>query len=241
QAAEIVWAAQDFVQQALGIGAALPKGFTLYLMESEEEIGAFCEAYPELPQKEREQIPLVASSWLPAGNLVVWTEGRIRRLDSLSRQVIALLLSREFRVYGRHGWISEGFGLYLSYKLVGTRLSLSVHETGYVDEQRDPDFMNRLRAKNANWFHLAHEALTGETKPNLVFLLGKNVNLLTAEDLFYSYSLAAYILELQPEQAEPILRRIGQGGAPATVLEEELGQKLPELEQHLIAWLADMR
>ena len=73
-----------------------------------------------------------------------------------------------------------------------------------------------------------------------MFLLGKSVNQLTVEDLFFSYSLAAYILELYPEKAATILRRIGESKQPATILEEELGQKLPDLEQHLIAWLADM-
>ena len=80
-------------------------------------------------------------------------------------------------MYGRHGWISEGLGLYLSYMLVGTRLSLSVRETEYVDGKRDPEFLRRLRDEKANWLRLAHEALTGETKPNFVFLLGKDVNL----------------------------------------------------------------
>lgn len=238
--AEVVWAAQDFVQQVLGIERTVPEGFTVYVMESESDLENFAGSYPGLSKRDRERLPEVASTWLPGGVLLAWTDGGVRRLDSIARQIVALLLTREFHLGARHGWVYEGFGLYLSYKLVGTRLTLTVHETGYVDKPRNPEFLKGLRDRNANWFRLAHEALTGETKPNFVFLLGKDVNRLTAEDLFFSYSLAAFILELRPEKAEPILRRIGKGDAPATVLEEELGQKLPQIEEHVIAWLADM-
>ena len=74
-----------------------------------------------------------------------------------------------------------------------------------------------------------------------MFVLGKDVNQLSPEDLLYGYALAAYILEVHGDKAARILTRIGDEEAPALVLEEELGRKLPELEKHIVRWLDDVR
>lgn len=236
---EVSWAAQDLVNEVFGVDHQLPADCCVYLMSSTSEVETFAGNWPDSGQ-DRSAWPRLASTWLDGQNLGVWRDDRVARLDSVSRQMIAQMLSGAFGVSGRQGWIFEGFGLYLSYRLVNTRLSFFIRKTEYTDGSKK-NFNSRLRESRANWFRLAHEVLSGEDKPNLVFVLGKDVNQLTPEDLLYGYALAAFILEVHGDKAARILTRIGAEDAPALVLEEELGRKLPELEKHLIRWLDDVK
>lgn len=236
---EVAWAAQDLVNEVFGIDHQLPMDCCVYLMSSGSEVEAFAANWPDTG-RDRSMWPRLASTWLDEQCLGVWRDDRVARLDSVSRQMIAQMLSGAFKVSGRQGWIFEGFGLYLSYRLVNTRLSYFIRRTEYTDGH-ESNFNSRLRQSRANWFRLAHEVLSGEDKPNLVFVLGKDVNQLTPEDLLYGYALAAFILEVHGDEAARILTRIGDEDAPALVLEEELGRKLPDLEKHLVRWLDDVK
>ena len=72
-------------------------------------------------------------------------------------------------------------------------------------------------------------------------MLGKDVNSLTGNELLYGYVLSAYILEVLPDKAPELLKRIGSGDQPAIVLEETFGMKLDTIERQLFNWLDDAR
>ena len=236
---EVAWTAQEIMNEVFDMDYQLPADCTVYLMSGKSEVEKFAENWPET-DRDRSMWPNVSSTWLGGPYLGVWRDDKTARLDSVSRQMIGQMMWGGFGVSSRQGWIFEGFGLYLSYRVVNTRLSFFIRQTQYTEGGKS-NFNSRLRQSRANWFRLAYEALTGEDKPKLVFVLGKDVNQLSPEDLLYGYALAAYILEVHGDKAARILTRIGDEEAPALVLEEELGRKLPELEKHIVRWLDDVR
>ena len=99
--------------------------------------------------------------------------------------------------------------------------------------------VSSIAASGANWLGLAHGVLTKEKPPTLPFVLGKDVNQLTADDLLVSYGLSVYLIEGHPDLAPKILRRAAKEPA-VTVLEEELGVTLKELQSDLTEWLKEM-
>ena len=190
---------------------------------------------------DKEAIESVSSFWLDWHTLSVVDQEKPSRMDGVSRQCMAWLLKDRFGISSRHGWVFEGVGLYLSYRVVGTRLGIFVRESKYTSEGSPEDLLARLRGSRSNWFRIAHEVLNSEYKPNFAFMLGKDVNNLTGEELMYGYVLSAYLLEVFPEKAPDVLKRIGAGDAPATVIEETFGAKLDEVERTLLTWLDDVR
>ena len=233
-ALELIAAAPNFLAEVLGIGADVPAGMTAYLVDGKSLLADLAAA---VPGARAASVKGVASWWATGSTLFIGTGSRASRLDMVSSQTIHHLLGSAYGIGSKQGWAHEGFGIYLSYKLCGTRLSYSVRATEYTGD--DPRPGNRLAGSGANWLQLAHEVLRGEKPPTLPFLLGKDVNQLTGEDLLLSYGLAAYVLEAHADKASAILGRLAQEPA-ATVLEEELGTKLAELQEDLTEWLGEV-
>lgn len=169
--------------------------------------------------------------------IAIWGDGAPARRDAACRQTIAIALGRSFGIGTRHGWITEGLGMALCHRLVGTRLTYFVSTSRYVaDTDRTID--QAMRDPGADWLALAAEALQPAQRPNLAFLLGRDVNSLGATDLVVSYALATYLLEAHPPATlASVLRRIGAEEAPARVLEDELGCDLVFLGERLHDWL----
>lgn len=169
--------------------------------------------------------------------VLIWCDDAPARLDAACRQTIAILLGRSFGIGTRHGWITEGFGMALCHRLLGTRLTYFVATNRY-GAPTDRAIDDAMREPEADWLALARDALQPATRPNLAFLLGRDVNGLGATDLVIAYSLATFLIEGHaPETTLRILRRIGADEAPAVVLEQELGYGLDALGERLYDWL----
>jgi hypothetical protein len=233
-ALELIEAAPKFVADVLETGVGLPSGMTAYLVDSKELLPALIE---HVPGARGPSVKGVGSWWATGSTLFVGTGNRAGRLDLLSTQAIHHLLGRGYGLTGKQGWAFEGFGLYLSYKLCGTRLSYSVRPTEYVGGDKNRG--SRLRASDANWLEEAHGVMSADKPPSLPFVFGKDVNQLTDVDLLVGYGLAAYVLEAHADKAAAILGRLASEPA-VTVLEEELNTQLDRLQRDLTEWLGEV-
>jgi hypothetical protein len=228
-ALEMAYAAQSLINDGCGIDVQLPEGLTFYLVEDNAQLVEVAVAHPESPA---EGLETVGSFWLDWRSMVTWGEGTALRADAVARQTVSWLLRHKFKLSPKQGWAWEGLGLYLSFRVSGTRLRFFVRESDYTG---GPDRATDLRDPNSNWLRLAKGVLE-EQPPKMDFLLGKDVNGLTERDLLVAYALGAYLVEGHREKLPRILTRIVN--EPATkVLEEELGKDPEALTKELRKWL----
>jgi hypothetical protein len=235
-------AAWDWLPPVLGGDTGPPPDYRIYLVEGEGKRKAFIDAYPELTAQDRLALPQTSSSWLAShARLGCWGDSRDQRVDSATRQTVSSYMFRTYGITGKHGWIEQGWGLYLTQKLVGTRLSFAVRPSDYSTTGR-PDWASAIHDDDANFLVLARQMLKADRGPNLAFVFGKDVNEMTTEDMLFSFAIAAYLVEGQaPETLHTIIRRVGKGDNPATVLEDALGYDLTALQARLLAWLTEMK
>jgi hypothetical protein len=215
----------------------------VYVLQGDGSKNSFMDKWPRLEPDKRTLYKKLFAVYLDYDNLASVAPSDRERLDAAVRLNVYRHLNHNWNIYEKYGWVNEGFGMYLTWQMTGTRLVFFVRDTEYTDpNQLDLNDLNKtLRKGNADWLKLAKKQLTGKKKPNLGFMLGRDVNQLTPKDLLISYALAAYILEAQePAVAKRILKRIGEGQPSATVLEEELKMTLPELTEALANWLDEI-
>ena len=156
----------------------------------------------------------------------------------MARQVCAYLMATRWGISTEQGWVFEGFGLYLVYQLLGTRLTQFVQEDRYRDGSEE--FNERIYGAGAKWLPEARAVMEGPEPPKLPFVLGADVNRMTQRDMLVAYALAAYLLEARPDQVDPILTAIGRGENPVETLEKRLQLDLPGIERRVRRWLAEM-
>lgn len=239
---EAMSAARDYFNGALSVVANFPKDFTVFTLARPSDKMAFLMGHPAIDQTYRDFLfQLEGSGIQGSGDLAHWSEDVDRRLDGLVRQAIMWLFAESYQIFPKQGWAFEGFGLYMTRELVGTRLTWFVKPSEYLVEADDMALQARLLDTRTNWMNEASLVLAKPERPKLAFLLGKDVNELTTEDLLYAYVLAAYLLEAEHAKIPKIFGRMGKGEASVLVLEEELGLKLVELDEHVRRWLSERR
>jgi len=237
---EAMWATRSYFNAALGAGADFPEDFTVYSLARSSDKLAFLTNHPSIGPEYREFLLRCDGSGIQgSGDLAHWAPDELRRLDGLVRQAITWLFAEGFGILPGQGWAVEGFGLYLTRELVGTRLSWFVRPSEYLNQEDDLALQARLLDSRTNWMNEAHRVLNGKGRPRLAFLLGKDVNRLTAEDLLYSYVLAAYLLEAESTRLPDLLARIGAGTPAVEAFEAVFGEPPEELGAHVRRWLGE--
>ena len=228
-ALEVANAAQVLFNEGMGIEVELPEGLTFYLVEDNAQLVEVAEAHTK---GKGAGLETVGAFWLDWRSMVNWGESTTIRLDGVSRQTVSWLLKHKFQLTDKQGWAWEGIGLYLSYRLCGTRLRFFVRESDY---DRGADRSDNLRDPDVNWLKLAKDVLQNQ-RPNMKFLLGKDVNNMTERELLVSYALGAYLVEGRKAELPGILARIAKEPS-TTVLEEVLGLDPDQLGDELLEWL----
>jgi len=242
QLAQALPAARRLFEGASGLRASFPDGLTLFALPNDGEKVTFLDAHPAVDAEYRAFLEgLEGTSIRDSSDFAQWAPDRLRRLDSLVRIGFMWLFVQSCGLSPQVGWAFEGFGLYLTRELVGTRLTWFVRPSEYGQARDDSALRARLTDTRVNWMGEAYKLLSQPTRPSLPLMLGKDVNRLDTRDLLYSYALGAYLLEAEAEHLPRILRRLGKGEASVKVLEEELGRPITELPDHLLRWLSERR
>lgn len=234
-----VHAVFDVLPPLVGGATPAPDDFRVYLVASEAGRNAFLAGYPEMREPDREIFKELASGWLVWGRLGCWGGGAPQRIDSAVRQTISFYLWRTHEISDKQGWIEQGLGLYLTCRVVGTRLSFAVDDGEYTSTGK-PDWAAAIHDDKADFLALAAEMLEDAKRPKIPFSLGKSVSSMTSGDLLLAYALSAYLVEgHEPAVLEAILHRCGAGESPVLVLEQVLGYDIPRLEKRLLEWLRE--
>ncbi|HJP03213.1 MAG TPA: hypothetical protein QF764_15730 [Planctomycetota bacterium] len=234
----VLLAQRSFVNQVLGLEADFPSRFTAYALTDADQGRRFIAAHPDADERIRRFMEKLVAGAIPGSHdVAAWCDSPEKRLDGLARLGLQYLLGDAFRIDGDHGWAFEGFGLYITRELVGTRLTWFVKPSDYLLPEEDAALRSRLLQPGSDWFVEAARILAGERSPKLIYALGRSVNSLTTEDMLLSYVLAAYLVEARPEEAVVLLRRIGAGESSQAAVESVLDLDLAQLGRRLRRWL----
>ena len=218
-------------------------GLSLLIITSDAERTQLLAKHPSSTKAFQEFGATLSSGWFPQTNIVfarsAWPA---RRLEWATRQPLAALLRRAYKVRTKHGWAFEGFGLYASYLLCGRRQTFYVRRTKYGDKT-DPkdDLWNRLTADGADWRKEARTLLASDRAPNLRLLLGKEVNTMNTEDMLLAYVFAAWLIEARPERVPGVLRAVARGRRADDLVEGQLRMDVDGLMKRLRRWLDETK
>lgn len=234
-----VHAMGDFFEVALGPREPYRPGFSIYLLESQVQGVRLVRQWPGLSVRERTFLESVHSGWLgDEPRVAVWSEPRRTRIDAAARQTTAMLLHDTYGIAKNEGWVFEGFGLYLVHQLVGTHLMSFVDMLG--ERESASESARALQDPDADWLAIARDLDADNALPRLNFMLGRRVDDMGADELVTAYAFAAFLIEGRPREVHGILHRVGAGAHPVTVLEEELGRSLPDIEERFRRWLREL-
>ena len=227
---------------AFGCEASYPDPLTVYTLPRASDKLAFLMAHPSIDAEYRKFLmDLDGSGIQGSGDLAHWAPDEKRRLDGMVRQALGWLLALEYGIGTQQGWIFEGFGLYMTRELVGTRLTWFVRESKYLTPEEDQALKARLMDSSSNWMNEAHKLFTAEKPTKLQFMLGKNVNQLTTEDMLYAYVLAAFLLEAESEKLPELIRMIGKGKTSQEAFQLVFGLDVRQLDERVKRWLSERR
>ncbi|MCK6459802.1 MAG: hypothetical protein L6Q95_07890, partial [Planctomycetes bacterium] len=245
KAAVIATATAPLFEACFGVAVAPRPGQVCYVMAERKDFHAVLERHPGCKPEFRKFAWEVASAWLPRTSVLLAVHAQAAtRLEYAARQPTAALMLRAFGITAKHGWAYEGIGLYLTELLTGTHTTYTIHPSDYArdDRREKAELFARIQAADADWFEVARHLVRDRKCPDLVEMMSKDVNLMDAADLVFSYVLAAYLLEAQADKAPALLRAIGEKKVPFhEAVPQALGIDVRTLQQRVESWLAGRR
>ena len=185
--------------------------------------------------------PFDGTGFPDAGGIGHWGSSRIKRIDGIVRIALGYLFAKELGIGTNHAWAYEGFGLYMTYEIVRTRLNWYTVPTEGVPEEEGQAVRARLVHPESSWMQEADRVLRSDRRPALRTVLGKGANAFTTEELLLAYVVAAFLIETRPEETPAILRKIGGGMGSGAVLAKTLGMGLDDVEVRILRWLSERR
>jgi hypothetical protein len=193
-------AAGDVVRWAFAVDTQHQPGFTIFLLGNAAESDLVLDKLPGIEPGYRQFLKNVVGAKIPAQPYIVyWDKDVKKRIDGSVRQMIGDFLGRGFGIGFDAGWAWEGFGLYLTRELVGTRLTWFIQP----DSGTKPDLLKaRLLKPDANWINEAWELLKTPERPPFAAALDRELNAMKVPDVLYAYALAAYLIEAAKRMRE---------------------------------------
>ncbi len=238
QAARCAEAAPALLSAAIGAKRKHWQGFTIYIMTSHEQRGAFLKNHPDMTNRHRRAARQFRGYWMPdQSDWLTWDSSRARRVDACTRQTVNKLLLMEFRLdSGKTAWAGEGFGLRLTYELCGTRKNYLVGNSRYGNQDEGGDL--RSLATDADWYRAALEVLESGD-PEVRDVLHRPLSQMSGGDALVAHALAAYFLEGWPDECPEIIRRVATGEHDEQVIQSVTGLDTEALDLRLRRWLRE--
>jgi hypothetical protein len=238
--AELVQAAGPFFRAVFVCDTPHQESWTANILTRPGEQDLFLDRFPGMAPDFRAFLKNVVGCRFPGQPCIAyWDKEPARRLDGSARQTINDFLNRTFGLTMNHGWAWEGFGLYLTREITGTRFTWFIQPApgGKYNAMRA-----RLMSPDANWMNEALTLFGSNEHPKLAALLENDVNKMGIEDMLCAYALAAYLLEGRPEEAPEILREIGLiKQTTAQAIQNVLHMDASQVEERLHRWLTERK
>ncbi|MBI5431716.1 MAG: hypothetical protein HZA52_02680 [Planctomycetes bacterium] len=228
------------LHQLFALPAKERAAFTVYALGGAEERVQFIAIHPDIDPEQRAALAEFSGMGLNfRGDFAISSTNAEERLDSVVRQTIAHALIDEFRIEPSFGWAFEGFGMYLTRELTGTRMTWFSLPNGANAEQIA--LRKKLIGAKSNWMNDAHELLESPRKPDLGALVAKGIDGLTIEELLYAYVLAAYLIEARAVETPTLLRALADAKAVEDVFRQVLGMDFAATDARVRRWLSERR
>jgi hypothetical protein len=228
-------------EAALGTTPSWADGFGLYVATGTGEKDALVAHVQGLDDTERGTLKRTIGGGIPrTWKIVLFEPDPKRLLDCGVRHALAHLLFRSFKLTTGNAWVFEGFGLYLTREICGTRLTWFCSGKGVTTEGKNSP-RGKLMVSTSNWMNEALQILSKEPAPDISKVFEHDLATIGVDDLLISYAIAAYLIEGRPEAAPVVLKSIGDGTASAEALHAALGMSMPELQVRLVQWLKERK
>ena len=235
-------AAADVFRELTHADLDLPPNFTVYLLTSAADRNAFIAKWPGWTDDERKAISNWAGTGVPDEcHVARWDADEARRLDGAVRHVIGLLTLWNYDFDHRQAaWLWEGFGLYLTRELVGTRLTWygSGPTSGDLDTK---ELLGKLMLAEVNWMNECYQrGKRGKTQP-LSKLFERKLDQLGVDDVLLAYAFSAYLVEGRPDALPAVFGGIYAGKGATAAVPTALGTDLASLDTRLVRWLSERK
>lgn len=241
QAAVANHAVGDFFRSVFDRKTTHWNEMTIFLMSSERDRDTFLNSYPGMTPEEREfRRGLIAAGFPKSPDVAAWDGERLRRLDAVTRHTMGSFFIQAFDISTGRGWVWEGFGMYLTRALIGTRLTWYITGPATADPASQK-LRSLLMGSKANWMNEAYKMIEKGEAPPLAATLSKGVDTMEVTDTLLSYALAAYLLEGWPDKVGPLLEAVGRTQRPEEAFQEVLGMDLESVEARLARWIGERR
>ena len=230
-------AAERLVDLAMGRTAGERKPLRCDMFLNYWENHRYLEKCTELSAEDKKKYDDWRSWWREPERLVVWDNDPVDRIDDAVRQLIDHQRSRARRIWDAPAWLSEGLGLYLTWKLLGTRRTYFIQDTEYADQEIRKDMLK----PNADWVALARKLAQKQGGTRLPILAGTPLNGLTAEDDVMAFAVAAYVVETRPQSVADLYEQAAASKSIEAALTASLGLDLESLDARFARWLEETR
>jgi len=233
-------ALERFAQGVFGSKYALPAGMTVFLLGDAQQKSDFIEKHPSIAPEARAYYQALEGCGVQGtADFAFWTGDAQRRIDGVVRLALGYWLSGAFELRAEHGWLYEGFGLFLTRSLVRSRLTWLAQPSKTLPSAEDMVLRQKLLEPESNWLDEARKVMqAGHTSP-LPELARKGASELTTEDVLFAYALASYLLEARPELATALCARVGRGVSSNQALAEALALEPAAVPARLLRWMEE--
>jgi hypothetical protein len=235
-------AAAQVFKQLTGAQKDLPPDFTVYLLADSGTRDQFLAGWQGWNDDERKRMHTWAGTGLPGEVSVArWDVDEAHRLDGAVRHTLGLMTLWEFGFdHRKAAWIWEGFGMYLTRELVGTRYTWY----GSAPAETDPEqkeLLGKLMMSDVNWMNETYQRAKRGRTPPLAKVFERKIDALGVDDVTVAYAFCAYLVEGRPEQLNDVFTRIGKGEASGAAVAAALGVDLAALDKTFVRWMGERK
>jgi hypothetical protein len=236
QVAIRVVAARSLYERVLGTHVSYQPGLTVSLFGSREAAMRYVDARRDVTEERRRFAKDRTTYWLTGTEFVVSATEFDHRIDECARQVFSSLVGAERELWGAPAWMGEGVGMYLTYVLIGTRLTPFVTASKYADDS----IHKELADPKCDWVQAVRKKVADRPVPlGLRILTSLPLNSMTEDDTLIAYALAAYFIEGRPADLVSILRDLKTGANFHQALANTCAVDADALEVRFVRWLRE--
>lgn len=233
-----VFAARRLYERVLDVHVSFRPGFVVSVFPTHDSAMLYVATRKEMSPEQRKFADGCTTFWVARHETVVCNPRPDERVDECVRQVLSSLVGTPKELFVSPSWIGEGAGMYLTYVLVGTRLSPFITATKYADESLHKDVAD----PKCDWVQaIRTQVLDKSVAPKLRLLTGLPLNSMTPDDTLMAYALAAYFLEGRPADLLRILEALKSGAPFHQALADVCDVDADELEVRFVRWLRETK
>ncbi len=233
-------AAGPLFEAALGKAPVRREQHTAYVFSKDGETEKFLDRYPlkDSPLLKMFDELKLHITWITGRSMVLTKNPANAQLDlALNLLFTVMLADTYFNSTDVAGWLDEGVARHLTYRLVGTRLSIGLAGR-YGD--KNAGGAREVPESEAPWLAAALRAAPSHKALDLRLMLGKGADAMTPKDRLMAYAFAVFLLEAHAEGAGKFLALVGEGKDVDVAAREALGAPLALLGYRMHRWLGEV-